>query len=61
MKEKRTEIILSIILFILLIIALVMAIINPQKTKDTSSIEKQQNIEKEEVANNSNKNTETNK
>lgn len=61
MKEKRTEIILSIILFILLIIALVMAIINPQKTKNTSSIEKQQNIEKEEVANNSNKNTETNK
>lgn len=61
MKEKRTEIILSIILFILLIIALVMTIINPQKTKDTSSIEKQQNIEKEEVANNSNKNTETNK
>lgn len=60
MKEKKTEIILSIILAILLIIALIMVIINPHKIEKTSSVEKQENTNIEETVNN-NKNNEANK
>lgn len=60
MKEKKTEIILSIILAILLIIALIMVIINPHKIEKTSSVEKEENTNIEEAVNN-NKNNEANK
>ncbi len=47
MKEKKNwNYFINYIIYIINYKALVMTIINPQKTKDTSSIEKQQNIEK---------------